>query len=103
MRHPICPKCKKPMVPTMAFAYQEYACLPCNTMDEFFPRGFGRDLTAGEKSGVTRRKKLWADELHKIGNLQGGGRCVKKSGGKPCHVCDDPDFKFKYWRSKVKR
>lgn len=71
MRHPICSECNKPMVPTFVFAYNEYACLPCNTKDEFFPRGFGRELTAGERGGVTRRKNLWGDELHRIGTTIG--------------------------------
>ncbi len=81
---PKCPVCGEGMVFTFAFPYMEYACLPCNQVDEFFPRNERIEVSDEEHDA---KKKLWAADLNKIALLEGGAHCEKCDRAMSCDDC----------------
>lgn len=77
-KHPIrlCPKCKKPIVPTFCMAYKEYGCIECNLWWEFF-NDLGRveEPNKEQWKEFKRRKKDWEDDKTYIGIRYGGMIC----------------------------
>ena len=99
--YPECPSCGQAMVFTMAFPYQEYACLPCNETDEFFPKN---ERVLRSIKYMDAKKKKWSDELHRISCIEivNYGKCTYKEKNGKCSICDNKHFQFKYWKSKVR-
>lgn len=95
--YPQCPHCKNAMVWSFAFNGCEYACLPCNYGAPMF-NGLNKVQRSNKYMDEKRRK--WSDDIHAIPN---GGRCVSKSKGEPCDVCDNPNYEFKYWKKNLKQ
>jgi len=95
---PECPECGRGMVWTFAFPYNEYACLPCGTMDEFCCRGSRIEV---DKQANERKKVRWDEELHVIA-IRNGAECIRKD----CEWCgkdEDRQYKFKYYLKNVKK
>lgn len=91
MRLPRCPKCSECMVFTMCFPYKEYACLPCNTTEEFCC-----EKEEFSKKEHDKKKKKWGKEIHAIA-IKNGAECGVEGD---CDLCDNQDnYKFKFWRS----
>jgi hypothetical protein len=82
------------MVWTFAFDYNEYACLPCK---EVAPMFNGRRKAERSIAYMDAKKSRWSDDLHRLGT----GKCIAKSKGKICKVCDTQDYKFKFWGQKL--
>lgn len=104
---PKCPSCGEGMVFTFAFPRMEYACLPCNETDEFFPRNEMIEVSEKEHD---KKKKLWSKDLEVIA-FRGGARCGKNHPeNEVCKKCKlpkerakDTNYKFKFWKSKMKK
>ena len=98
--YPKCPNCGNAMVFTMSFKYKEWACLPCNETDEFFP--YNPKIWRSIKY-MDGKKNKWAEELSVIARRSGGGECaVKGCKEGNCDLCKkaaDKDYKFKYWKN----
>ena len=97
-KYPQCHKCGQAMVWTFAFAFNEWACLPCNTKAPMFN---GLEKVKRNVYYMNRKRKLWEEELHKIAITKGGASCLKKEKGESCGVCDNKDFKFKIWKANL--
>lgn len=92
--YPKCPKCGNAMVFTFAFPYKEWACLPCDTQDEFFPRNpkIRRSIKY-----MDAKKRKWSEELNIIARRFGGGKCAVE-GCEICKKAADEKYQFKYWK-----
>lgn len=99
--YPKCPNCHNAMVFTFSFPHKEYACLPCNETDEFFPYNEKEVRTIKH---MDSKKRLWGDELHRIAMLLNGdgARCGRLADTGKCHVCDNEGFEFKIWKSRLR-
>lgn len=101
--YPQCPNCGQAMVFTMAFPYQEWACLPCDEVDEFFPRNtrIWRSIKY-----MDAKKRKWGEELSVIARRSGGGECaVDGCVNGSCSLCKkarDRNYTFRYWKRRRK-
>ena len=91
---PKCPKCGNGMVFTFAFPYKEYACLPCDETDEFFP---DNEMIVIDKQSHKALKDLWGKDLHRIA-IEHGAVC---DNGFDCDICNDETYKYMYWKSNL--
>ena len=100
-KYPQCPNCENAMVFTFSFPGEEYACLPCNETDEFFPRG---ERIWRSIKHMSAKKRKWSEELSIIARRIGGGQCaIKVCKNESCDHCKraaDPNYKFIYWKKK---
>ena len=96
IRAPRCPNCGEGMVYTFAFAFKEYACLPCGTTEEFICKK--EEFNAEE---IEKKKELWKKDLHVLGIKKGGGLCAL---GSECDICPDiENYQYKFYLKGERR
>ncbi len=89
----LCPKCKLPVVFTMAMPFKEYGCVECNIWGEFLGSGFPKVEATPKLLKIQKeREKKWRKDLTFIASRRGRAMCAKLY--KPLKDCRCKDHKF---------